>query len=71
MLSCFFVNLFKGFFNKCAIKVFLNKRKTVLDINKILYCCKSAFDAIMNKTRFRLHVHHGHACRSPDAEPNC
>ena len=28
------------FFNKSATKVFLNKKKTVLDINKILYASK-------------------------------
>ena len=42
----------KGIFNKSATKVFLNKTKTVLDVNKILYSCKSTFDAIMSETRF-------------------
>ena len=28
---------YKGVFNKSATKVFFNKTKTVLDINKILY----------------------------------
>ena len=58
-------------FIKSATKVFLNKTTTVLYINKILYSCKSTFDAIMNELRFLLHGHLGHACRSPDAEPNC
>ena len=54
----------KGFFNKSATKVFLNKTITVSDIDKILYSCKSTFDAI--ETGFLLHGHHGHSCRSPD-----
>ena len=29
---------------------FLNKTTLVLDINKILYACKSTFDSIMNQT---------------------
>ena len=58
------------FFNKSTTSFFLNKTKTALDINKILYSCKITFDVIMNETRFLLHGHHGHACRSPDAEPN-
>ena len=58
-------------FNKRATKVFLNKIKTVVNINKIHYACKSTFDAIMNVTRFILHGQHGHDCRTePDAEPN-
>ena len=61
---------YKGFFNKSATKVFLNKTKTVLDNNKILYACKSTFDAIMNKTRFLLQGHHGRAYRRTNAEPN-
>ena len=60
----------KGFFNKSATKVFLNKTKTVLDVNKSLYSCKSTFEAIMDETRLLLHGQHGQACRSPDAEPN-
>ena len=62
--------MYKGFFNKSATKVFLNKTKTVLNINKILYSCKRTFDAIMNETRLLLHGHHGHAGISPDAEPS-
>ena len=34
------------------MRVFLTKTKTVLDINKNPYSCKSTFDAIMNQTRF-------------------
>ena len=56
---------YKEVFNKCATKLFLNKTKT-----KILYSCKSTYDAGMSETHFLLHGHHGHACRSPDAEPN-
>ena len=33
-------------------KFFFNKTKTILDINKILYFCKSTSDAITNETRF-------------------
>ena len=51
-------------------KVFLNKKKAVLNINEILYCCKSTFHGIMNETRFLLQDDHGHACRSLDAEAN-
>ena len=40
----------KGVFNKSVAKAFLNKTKTVSDINKILYSCRSTFDAIMNET---------------------
>ena len=59
------------FFNKSATNFFFNKTKTVWDINKILYSCKSTFDSIMNETQFLVHGHHGHAaCRSPDAESN-
>ena len=54
----------KGFSIRAPQK-FLNKTKTVLDINKILYSCRSTVDAIMNATRCLLHGHHGH-----DAEPN-
>ena len=64
------ISVNKGFFNKSATKVFLNKTKTVLDINEMLCFCKITFDAIMNENRFLLHGHHGHAYRSPDAEPN-
>ena len=61
----------KNIINLDESNVFLNKTKTVFDINKILYSCKGIFDAIMNETRIILHGHHGHACRSRDAEPNC
>ena len=44
----------KGFFNKSATNFFLNKTKTALGINKILYSSKSTLDAIMNETRFLL-----------------
>ena len=57
----------KGLSNKNATKVFFYRTKTVMDINKILYCYKSD---IMIETRFLLHAHHGHVCRSPDAERN-
>ena len=60
----------KGFFNKSATKAFLNKTKMVLNINKVLYFCKSTFVALMNENRFSLHGQHGHACRTADAEPN-
>ena len=62
--------LIKGFSIRALQRFFLNKTKTVLDINKVLYCCKSTFDAIVNETRFLLHGHHGHASDSPDAEAN-
>ena len=42
----------KGVFNKSAQHIFLNKTKTVLDVNKVLYSYKSTFDAITNETRF-------------------
>ena len=62
-------NHYKGFFNKSATKVSLNKAKMVWYINKLLYSLKSTFNAIMNETRVLLHGQQGHACESPDAEP--
>ena len=43
-----------------SIRVFLNKTKTGFDINKILYFCKSTFDASMNETRFLWHDRYEH-----------
>ena len=60
----------KGVSIRALQKFFLNKTKTSLNINKIFCSCKSTLDDIMNETQLILHAYHGHACRSPNAEPN-
>ena len=60
---------YKGFFNKSATKGFLNKTKTVLDINKTGYFCKSTFDGILNETWLLLHGQHGHASKVQRLNP--